>query len=59
MSHLPVPGVRYTRATLVLRRPTACQRNWGTVSHALTFEAEEVTENGLGCWAACGCSASA
>ena len=30
MSHLPVPGVRYTRATLVLRRPTACQRNWGT-----------------------------
>jgi hypothetical protein len=29
MSHLPVPGVRYTRATLVFRRPTACHRNWG------------------------------
>ena len=27
--HLPDPGVRYTRATLSLRRPIACQRNSG------------------------------
>src|SRR5207253_1293143 len=29
MFHLPEPGVRYTRATPTLRRPTACQRSSG------------------------------
>src|SRR5207248_3262350 len=29
MFHLPDPGVRYTRATPTLRRPTACQRSSG------------------------------
>src|SRR5438067_1108413 len=34
MFHFPEPGVRYTRATLTLRRPTACQRSSG-VTEAL------------------------
>src|SRR2546429_5107148 len=29
MFHFPEPGVRYTRATPTLRRPTACQRSSG------------------------------
>src|SRR2546426_215423 len=32
MFHWPEPGVRYTRATLTLRRPTACQRSSGVTA---------------------------
>src|SRR5207249_9400537 len=30
--HFPEPGVRYTRATPTLRRPTACQRSSGVIA---------------------------
>src|SRR5947208_11955345 len=36
MFHFPDPGVRYTRATPSLRRPTACQRSSGVIAELMT-----------------------